>query len=172
VPEPLSTRARLLAATRELLVTGSGALPGVGEVAARAGVSRLTVYHHFGSHAGLLSALEADVTRPRAELVGGAPVDRLRGAIAAACAHWASDPTLFRRLPGRAEAFDGAAVHTLAVTLAEADRLRPGCSLREAEDVIAVALSFGAFDRLHAGGRRSPTAVAEILFRIASTVLA
>ncbi len=169
---PTPTRARLLAAARELLVSGSGALPSMGAVAARAGVSRLTVYHHFRSHAGLVAALGAEAHRAPVDLAGGMPAERLRSAIAGAGARWAADPTLFRRLPGEDGALDPGAVHSLAAALVEADGLRPGCSLREAEDVIGIATSFAAFDRLHAGCRRSTAAVAEILFRIASTVLA
>ncbi len=91
--------------------------------------------------------------------------------IAGACAHWASDPALFRRLPAT-DAVDADGIHVLASDLAEADRLRPGCSVREAEDVIAIATSFAAFDRLHQDGRRSTAAVAEILLRMCSGTVA
>jgi hypothetical protein len=60
---------------------------------------------------------------------------------------------------------------TLAGRLAAADQLRPGCSLKEAEDVIGAITSFEVFDRLHKDGRRSPTAVSEILMRLVSTIL-
>jgi hypothetical protein len=59
----------------------------------------------------------------------------------------------------------------LAERLAAADLLRPGCSLREAEDVIGAITSFTVFDRLHKDGRRSQTAVVEIVMRFASTIL-
>jgi hypothetical protein len=51
------------------------------------------------------------------------------------------------------------------------DELRPGCSIKEAEDVIAALTSFEIFDRLYKDGRRSPAAVAEILARLASGIL-
>ena len=164
-----TTRGRLLAAARELLVAGRA--PTAAAVAARAGVSRLTVYHHFGSQPGLLAALAAGAGRPGGEDGGGDPVGRLRGLIARACAHWATDPALFRRLPAAAEAVDEDRIPALASQLAQADQLRPGCSLREAEDVIGIATSFAAFDRLHQDGRRSPAAVAEILQRMCSGIL-
>ena len=60
----------------------------------------------------------------------------------------------------------------LAERLAAQDSLRPGCSLREAEDVIAVLSSFAAFDRLYHDGRRPVSAVAEVLMRLAAGILA
>ena len=171
-----STAGSLLAAARELLLAGDGTLPTVGAVAARAGVSRLTVYHHFGSHSGLLSALADEAGRkrpalaPSLEVAGSDPREALRRHLAAACDHWAADPALFRRLP--AAAAGPGAPHELAAALAQADGLRPGCSLREAEDVIAVLTSFPVFDRLHQAGRRSPAAVADVLMRMAGAILA
>ena len=169
--KPVTTRERILNAARDLLVSGQGRVPAVGKVAARAGVSRLTVYHHFGSHAGLLAAVTAVAGRPRAPGPRADPRERLRELISGSCSHWASDAALFRRLPTGAEPVDTGEIQDLAAALAADDRLRPGCSLREAEDVIAIATSFAAFDRLHHDGRRSPSAVADILERIASTVL-
>jgi len=167
---PTGTKDRLIAAAGELIAVG--AAPTAAAVARRAGVSRLTVYHHFGSQPGLLAAVARESAAPPLEPAGGAAGDRLRSLIHGACAHWASSPALFRRLPGGPGQVDEQEIHALASALADADQLRPGCSLREAEDVIAVATSFAAFDRLHHDGRRSPAAVADILHRIAATVLA
>src|SRR5947199_4226982 len=52
------TRARILTAARELLLT-SGAFSGfsIDQVARQADVARMTVYHQFGSKSGLLEAL-------------------------------------------------------------------------------------------------------------------
>ena len=153
------------------MVAGSGPLPSAGAVAARAGVSRLTVYHHFGSHAGLLQAV-AESTRPQSvRATSGPPVQRVRATVEAACARWAGDPTLFRRLPD-ATSGESSLAHELASALGQADQLRPGCSLKEAEDVITLVTSFAAFDGLHHDGRRSPAAVAEILVRMAASILA
>src|SRR5947209_16350181 len=92
-----NARARLLAAARELLVDGKA--PTAAAIAARAGVSRLTVYHHFGSQPGLLEGVAAEAGVPPAAEPGGEPVETLKALIAGACAHWATDPALFRRLP-------------------------------------------------------------------------
>jgi AcrR family transcriptional regulator len=169
---PTSTRAALIAAARALLASGGGDPPSAGAIAARAGVSRLTVYHHFGSLPGLLQAVAAEAAPAPAPTPDGSPLDRLRRLIADSCAHWASDPALFRHLAGAAAEPGGPRhAHELAMALAGADQLRPGCSVREAEDVIAVVTSFGVFDRLHQGGRRAPGAVAEIVMRLAASIL-
>jgi hypothetical protein len=60
----------------------------------------------------------------------------------------------------------------LAERLAGADQLRPGCSIKEAEDVIGALTSFEVFDRLHRDGRRTTAAVREILWRLAAGILA
>src|ERR671939_1455948 len=52
------TRARIIAAARELL-SAAGGVSGftIDSVARQAGVARMTVYHQFGSKQGLLEAL-------------------------------------------------------------------------------------------------------------------
>jgi AcrR family transcriptional regulator len=173
------TRFRILAAAREL-VSELGPEASVGKVAKRAGVSRITVYNQFGSKAALLEALSAEAGPPPAGVATGDPASDLRLRIEQACAAWAADPRLHRQLAGRALGAAGVAHgaagvvinerpdHALAVRLAAFDRLRPGCSIKEAEDVIGTLTSFAVFDRLHKEGRRSVTAVAEILLRMAS----
>jgi AcrR family transcriptional regulator len=135
----------------------------VGAIAHKAGVSRLSVYHHFGSKAGVLAAVAE-----AAHSAGRSGGTDLRSFIAEAVAHWATDPPLFRRLtkPDSDER-----PRELAARLAADDRLRPGSSLKEAEDVIAVITSFATFDRLHQDGRRSTAAVTEILMRMAGSIL-
>jgi hypothetical protein len=71
-----------------------------------------------------------------------------------------------------AESESPGADRALAERLAAADQLRPGCSLKEAEDVIGTLTSFATFDRLYKDGRRSASAVAEILMRLVSAILA
>ena len=95
--------------------------------------------------------------------------DLLERHISAACSAWAKNASLFRHLPRFA---DSDLNRQLAERLAASDELRPGCSIREAEDVIATLTSFEMFDRLYKDGRRSPAAVAEILARLASGILA
>jgi AcrR family transcriptional regulator len=170
------TRLAILAAARDVLASGDPRLS-AGEVARRAGVSRITIYNRFGSRAGLLREVAAEArrespSRPATEL--NDPLDQLRQRIVDSCATWSSDPALFRSLPGVANVGIEAPNEdrALAERLAASDYLRPGCSLKEAEDVIGAITSFQVFDRLHKGGRRSPTAVAEILMRLAAAVVA
>ena len=168
------TRAAILSAARQLVLE-SGPSPSVGLVAHRAGVSRITVYNRFGSKDGLIEALRRElVPEPSGPAVDSSadPRDDLRSRIAAACARWAADPDLHRRLQVRGAGSDESPVdRELAERLAVGDRLRPGCSIKEAADVIGVLTSFSAFDRLHLGGRRSAGSVAEILCRLAGGIL-
>ena len=170
------TRLAILAAARDVLATGDPGLS-AGDVARRAGVSRITIYNRFGSKAGLLREMAAEARRespPRPATELKDPLDHLRQRIVDSCAVWSSDPALFRRLPGVAnvEIETPNQDRTLAERLGASDYLRPGCSLKEAEDVIGAITSFPVFDRLHKDGRRSQTAVAEILMRLAAAVLA
>ncbi len=170
------TKAAVLAAARELVAAGGDSTLSVGAVARRAGVSRLTIYNRFGSRSGLLRAVAGEAHRralPATAAGNGDPRDDLRDRIATACSTWSSDPSLFRALPAVTSAGDPAALKDrgLAERLAAADQLRPGCSLKEAEDVIGALTSFAVFDRLHQDGRRSQSAVAEILMRLAGSIL-
>jgi AcrR family transcriptional regulator len=55
------TRAALIETTRELLETAGAGSTGLAAIAVRAGYSRQAIYRHFGSRAGLLKAVLADV---------------------------------------------------------------------------------------------------------------
>ena len=151
------TAQNILAAARRQLEQGAGL--SVGAVAQAAGVTRATVYNRFGSAAALLRSL----TPPAA-----APAPELQGYLAVRCTGWTANPNLYRHLP---EVDVTETTRHLAEDMARADALRPGCSIREAQDVIAVLGSFAVFDRLHQDGRRSPAAVTEILMRLARGIL-
>src|ERR671934_724490 len=83
------TRARVIAAARELLMA-SGGFAGftIDAVARQAGVARMTVYYQFGSKAGLLEALFDDlasrggVAQLRAAFSRPDPLPALAGLIA------------------------------------------------------------------------------------------
>jgi AcrR family transcriptional regulator len=55
------TRVALIEATRELLESAGAGSTGLARIGARAGYSRQAIYRHFGSRAGLLKAVLADV---------------------------------------------------------------------------------------------------------------
>ena len=160
------TAASILVAARELI--GERAEVSVGDIARRAGVSRVTVYNRFGSRPDLLHALAPH--SPPIQPATGDAKDSLRRHFEQACLAWAPSPGLFRHLPTIEVPTE--VIRRLAEGLVAADALRPGCSIREAEDVIAALSSFAVFDRLHKDGRRSPTAVSEILMRLAGGILA
>jgi AcrR family transcriptional regulator len=161
------TRAEILSAAREEVASGEAL--SVGRVARRAGVSRITVYNRFGSRSGLLEALGAQTPAFPIELPSGTPARDLLGRlISSTCSAWAANTSLFRHLP---RSGDSDVSRRLAERLAASDELRPGCSIKEAEDVIAALTSFEFFDRLYKDGRRSPAAVTEILTRLASGIL-
>jgi AcrR family transcriptional regulator len=170
------TRAAILAAARQLFAE-AGLEASVGKVAERAGVSRITVYNQFGSKPGLLEALAAHAGPGSAPTPAGQsdsdPRVELRRRIEVSCAAWASDPGLYRQLQAhwRGQRDDSEPDRSLAERLAALDQLRPGCSIKEAEDVIGVLTSFPVFDRLHKGGKRSTSAAADILMRMASGFL-
>src|SRR4029077_1672325 len=142
-------------------------MPSVGAVAARAGVSRLSVYHHFGSKGGLIDAVAAeargDAHQDRPAPAGESPLEELQALIGSSCERWAGSPALFRALPAATGVSASQTDRDLVGRLAAADLLRPGCSLKEAEDVIGLLTSFAAFDWLYRDGRRSAAAVSEIL---------
>ena len=176
------TRTLVLEAARDLVASPEGAGLSLGAVARRAGVSRLTIYNQFGSREGLLRAVAGEAHKrtvePAPPSPPGDPREELRRRISAACARWASNPALFRGLSPAGFSPAGTAHERradddrrLAERLAMADQLRPGCSLKEAEDVIGALTSFAMFDRLHGDGRRSAAAVAEILNRLAAAIL-
>jgi AcrR family transcriptional regulator len=168
------THAAILTAARDLVAAGELPLS-AGAVARRAGVSRLTLYNRFGSKAGLLSEVAAGArSKNQPQRTPADARTELRRRIADSCTMWASDPALFRRLPAAANVEIEAPNddRVLAERLALSDQLRPGCSLKEAEDVITALTSFSVFDRLHKDGRRSPAAVTDILMRLAAAILA
>ncbi len=162
------THSKILQAARELVATGSA--PSVGSVADRAGVSRITVYNRFGSRSALLTAVALQNELPIPPPDGSAR-EQLRQYLFQACSRWSADPRLFRYLPAAHEKRTEIPRH-LAERLAVEDQLRPGCSIKEAEDVIGALASFSVFDQLHHDGRRPPTAVVEILMRLAAGILA
>src|SRR5690606_36241304 len=82
-------------------------MTGDSRVAADAGVTRVTIYRHFGSKLGLLDAVGEDLAH-RADVVARVreasdvadPVTALRAVVAEFCRFRSTDPALFRRLIG------------------------------------------------------------------------
>jgi len=165
------TLGSILAAARELVAEQPAAEVSVASIARRAGVSRITVYNRFGSRAGVFGALTPPRTLPAPRVED--PHEAVRAFLRAATAAWSANPGLYRHLPAVHQvSTEPDEVRALVERLAASDALRPGCSLREAEDVIAAICSFAVFDRLYRDGRRPASAVADVLMRLASGILA
>jgi AcrR family transcriptional regulator len=185
------TRARIIAAARELLLAG-GVSSGfsVDAVARQAGVARMTVYYQFGSKRGLLEALFDDLAA-RAQIgerLAGAfrqpePLDALAGLVAAFGHFWASDRLVIRRLRSLA-ALDPDFEQALP---ARDERRREGLrvvvgrlvarhgwpapdAVDEAVDLLHTATSFETFDTL-AGSARSPEDVVPVVQRLTRAIL-
>jgi len=152
------------------------------DIAAHAGVSRATLYRHFGSVTDLLDGVAGDLlARARYDQLLAAlelpdPVDALRQVIAAGTGIWALDPVLIRNLSGLARAQPEAlpviaqlergrlaAMEHLAARLHQAGRLRRGLAPARAVDLLLISTAFGAWDELVTSRGRSPaTATAAI----------
>ena len=184
------TRARILAAARELLAESSGFSGfSIDAVARQADVARMTVYHQFGSKIGLLEALSdslaahggmehlADAFR-RPE-----PLDALGEYITVFGRFWDSDRLVTRRLRALA-ALDPDFEHVIR---ARDERRRQGLrvivqrvaekhgrpatpALDEAINVLFTLIGFECFDTL-AGPTRSIQEVTPTLQRLARAVL-
>jgi AcrR family transcriptional regulator len=183
------TRIKLLAAARRLLMSERAPRElSLDRVARRAGVTRLTVYHQFGSKTGLLEAVYDDLARRGriAENMTGA----LRQPDAGSCLDavvksfvifWSSDRAAIRRLRAMAaldNQFKGAterdqrrvtAMEAVLQRLAK-ERGQPFADLHAKAEALAMLTSFEAFDAL-AGRVADVDKVARTLAALARAAL-
>lgn len=184
------TRERILAAARDLLVRNGYRSMSLEEVARVADVARATIYYQFGSKAGLLEALVADIERRagQAAVVDAVevsdPVAALRQAFAMGCRFWAAEHPLVQRLTGLAAVDDDVRrvlgeveghrlplLTRLVERLSAAGRLSPDISPDRALDVLWVLSSFGAFDQLFAERHLTVAAASDVLADVAVAAL-
>jgi AcrR family transcriptional regulator len=180
------TRARVVAAARDLLAAEGGfAEFTIDAVARAAGVARMTVYYQFGSKLGLIEALFDSLAAHG--LLGrlipafhmSDPHAALAEMIAAFGGFWTSARLVIRRVRGLAaldpdfekgvrdrdeRRRDG--LRTVLGRMA-ADLSRP---LDEAVDVLFTLTSFECFDSL-AGATRTPDDVVPLVQRLARTAV-
>lgn len=181
------TRARIVQAAREILIsTGPTALT-VDGVADRAGVARMTVYHQFGSKRGLVDAVLDDTARqgglwrlPEAFKAPHAQ-DGLRLLIEIFTGFWASQRDVIRGLRTLTPT-DPDIEHedrntwrlrgiTMLLERLAVERGRPTpTELGQVTDVLQVLTSFEAYESLAAGGRDQDQ-VAELVFSAAQALL-
>jgi AcrR family transcriptional regulator len=184
------TRARVIAAARELLSAAEG-LAGftVEAVARQANVARMTVYYQFGSKEGLLEALFDDIAtrgqiaRLAEAFARPAALDALDELIAVFGRFWGSDRLVIRRLRALAaldpdfektlqvrDGYRRKAWETIVGRLAEEGVLPAAVSPAEAVDVLYTLTSFASFDTL-AGKTRGPEKVVPLVQRLARAAL-
>ena len=184
------TRARIIAAARELLVASNGFSGfSIDAVARQADVARMTVYYQFGSKIGLLEALSdylaahggmehlADAFR-RSE-----PLDALDEYITVFGRFWNADRLVMRRLRALA-ALDSDFEHVIRARdewrrqgisvimqrFVEKHMLSLSGSLDEIVNALFTLLSFETFDTL-AGPTRSIQEVVPVVQRLARAAL-
>lgn len=181
------TRAQIVSAARKLLDEDAAVANFSIDAAARAAdVARMTVYHHFGSRAGLLEVLFDDLaerggiarTLPSA-LAKPDPLAALDAFVAAFAQFWDADRVLIRRLHAIA-ALDpevGAgnqareerrrqAAQGLLGRLADRYGFPAPEQMAEATDLLFALTAFETFDIL-AGPERRPLAVVPAVQRLA-----
>jgi len=165
------SRARIVGAVRDLLEAGAFHESTVEEVAAKAGVSRATLYQHFGSRLGLVDAIceTFDVNPALVALrkaVEDEDVDQaLDRTLAYAVGFWATEEAILRPLYGAAAVDPSAAALVerqtadrrselvrLLKRLREYDRLAPGLTDRRALALLLVLTSFETFEELRRRG--------------------
>jgi AcrR family transcriptional regulator len=185
------TRERVVAAVRDLLGEGSSHEATVEQVAARAGVSRATLYGHFGSRLGLVDAI-CETFDANPELVSLRETvhdEELESALERAIVHtvafWASEEAVLEPLYGAA-AVDPAAGDLVArqrddrkhefghllARLADAGRLRVELSDAEALGVLLVLTSFETYRELRRQAGLGERDVAATLQAAARSLLA
>lgn len=161
------TRAKLVTAARRILMRRDGlAVFSLESVAKRAGVTRLTVYHQFGSKVSLLEAVYDDLARRGrvAEQLEAAfqlpdPLASLHDIVRTFAGFWSSEQVVIRRLRGMAvldPSFRGttdrdarrfAAMRAALLRLAQArHRAIPDCD--QCARVLSMLTSFETFDAL------------------------
>ena len=165
------TRAQIMGAVRKLLEEGTFHGASVEEIAHFAGVSRATLYQHFGSRFGLVDAIcESFSENPSMAAIQAAPdiADPREAAtlmIGQAIHFWASEESLHRHLYGLAEIDESAAdfverqtadrrsvVERIVRRAADAGALREGVSQTRARATLLVLTSFHTFEELRGAG--------------------
>ena len=158
------TRARVLGAVHDLLEAGEFHSSTVEQVAERAGVSRASLYQHFGSRVGLIDAMcEVFDANPALVAIRDAvDVDRF---VELAVEFWASEEKVLAELYGVAAVDPAAAALVDRQTSDRHGELRRllrarGVESRRAFALLAVLTSFETYVELR---RRAGLSKAEVL---------
>ena len=184
------TRARILNAARELLISSNGYSHfSIDAVARQADVARMTVYHQFGSKIGLLEGLcdslaaSGGMEQLAIAFRQAEPLDTLREYLLAFSHFWDVDRLVMRRLRALAaldpdfeqvirtrDEWRRRGVRAIAERLVERHVLSPGEVLDKTVDILFTLSSFETFDTL-ASPTRSMEEVAPLVYRLARAAL-
>ena len=184
------TRARIINAARELLMSSDGYSHfSIDAVARQADVARMTVYHQFGSKSRLLEALcDSLAASGGMEQVASAfrqpePLDALDQYIQIFGRFWNVDRLVMRRLRALAaldpdfehvirtrDEWRRQGVRVITQRLVELHFLSGGSALDKTVDILFTLTSFETFDTL-AGSTRSIEEVAPLVYRLACAAL-
>lgn len=183
------TRARIIAAARELLTAPEG-IAGftLDAVARQAGVARMTVYYQFGSKPGLLEKLYDDlgekdlVPRLQAVFAEKDAIAALGALIDAFSGFWASEQLLTRRLRAlarldpevgqgiqRRDYWRRQHLHNVLARAAQTNKHIAKSLGSETEDMLYSLTSFEYFDTL--AGLRDAETASGLVKRLAFQVL-
>jgi AcrR family transcriptional regulator len=173
---------------RELIGRAGFQRASLEDVARRAGVTRATVYQHFGSKQGLLEALLASSSvvvapsREREALALAHPGAALRSLIAQQVRLYSADAAVLSRVHGLADASGTAGADPdqarrvqlalIVVGLGERGQLRPGCTRREAFEALCMLTGFTAFEHLHLRSGLDAGAVENTLLALSGGIVA
>lgn len=186
-----ATRATILTAAKTLVATHGLASLTVEAVADEAGVSRLTVYNHFESKAGLLEALAwtlfaaADIARirdarlhPALDVALPSFLTENARFLAGMGSHGRSvltaalgDPDLTAVIEATYVAGRRAAVTSLVERLAAEGRLARPWTPEDAVACLMVLTSLEAFETLTAGDQRTPAEAGDVLAAMSKVLL-
>jgi len=187
-----SNRHRILEAAYELIAEAGFHPVSVDAVAARAGVTRVTVYRHFGSKRGLLEAVsshrmdQAQLARLDQARAHPDVVQALRGFLREGCRLMSEiGDTLRTSLEVRRHEPEVAhilevgyyggrrqSVEELAARLRDENALAPGWTPRRVADALMVITSLEAFETLTQRQGYSVRRAADLLFDMATGFLA
>jgi AcrR family transcriptional regulator len=168
-------------AVREMLAEGAFQDATVADVAERAGVSRATLYQHFGSRLGLVDGLcDALAANPALQELRLAvelddPAAALDQFLDQTVRFWESEEAVHRHLYGLAVLDPAAAdfvarqradrrgeVERLARKLNRTKALRPGVSERQAAVALMILTSFATYEELRDDGIAAKSVAAEL----------
>jgi AcrR family transcriptional regulator len=184
------TRARILAAARDLLMSADGyARFSIEAVARQADVARMTVYHQFGSKIGLLEALcDTLAVSGGMEHLAMAfrqpdPLEALTQFLRVFGRFWEADRLVMRRLRALAaldpdfeqvirarDAWRRQGSSVIAQRLVEQQGLLPETARDEFVEVLFTLSSFETYDTL-AGPTRSAEEIAPLVAQLARAAL-